>query len=258
MKGFFAFILFSAFAIVCNAQYISINKPKYRIVHRDTINIKGVIYDYLGRPVTGAQILSKNNELTFDGFYVYTSTDLEGKFVLNGALVTDTLEIHFNKVISVINKGSRYLEIHLPPVTEDVAPPLLSTEVTAKRMVKKKATSTFKVITNAMINDYYGINGYFEYPAASPKQFVDDVKAKVIYPKKAIDNNIEGEVVIGFTIEKDGTLLNFKTIRSIGYGCEEAVINAIKTSYHWKPAGKNGRPVLSESSMAIDFKLEDR
>ncbi len=114
------------------------------------------------------------------------------------------------------------------------------------------------MITNAQILDYFGIvirqNAHF--PGGTEK-FITIVKNKIIYPEKAIQNNIEGDVEIGFAIERDGSVDDLRVIRDIGYECEYAVINAIKESPKWNPAILIGRPVITQSSITINFKLTD-
>lgn len=56
------------------------------------------------------------------------------------------------------------------------------------------------------------------------------LQKRIIYPEEAIENDIEGIVSIQFTIDEEGNTTNFSTIQGIGYGCEEAVIKAIKQS----------------------------
>jgi len=256
-------ILTSGFIVlICNfgkAQYISIDKPKYKVVHQDTINIKGIVYDAFKNPVPLVQIHSKNKQYAFDGLYNYTITHPDGRFELRGALVKDTLDVFASKKYSFVNNGSRYIEITLPPLYphNDVT---LSAEVVSPRRAKK-ITPAFKIVTNANINDYYGITHYLfiraEYPGGFEK-FIENIKKKIIYPAKSIENNIEGEVEIGFSIQKDGSFFNYQVIKGIGYGCDEAVINTIKNSGRWRPAFLNGLVVTDQSSVTIIFRLTDK
>ena len=89
-------------------------------------------------------------------------------------------------------------------------------------------------------------------------KFIDLVKSKIVYPEKAITNNIEGEVKIGFVIEKDGSIVNPRVLQGIGYGCDEEVMKAILLSPKWVPTTENGRPVTASEVIAIDFKLTDK
>ncbi|MEM6299346.1 MAG: hypothetical protein AAF740_11725, partial [Bacteroidota bacterium] len=63
-------------------------------------------------------------------------------------------------------------------------------------------------------------------PECGFKEFMNYVRENVRYPISASRICIEGRVIIGFTVEKDGTLSNFESPRPLGYGLEEAVIEA--------------------------------
>ncbi|WCT11614.1 energy transducer TonB [Mucilaginibacter jinjuensis] len=259
MKTILVFVLLLFILSACHAQFIPPYKPKYKIVKQDTINIRGIVLDILNNPVTELQIRSKNKHYFYEGLNPYTYTDKQGRFELRGALINDTLDCFRLKKMSVINNGSRYLEIHLPLLTTDTSRKP-SAEVTAKR-VKKRTIPTFNVITNSDISDYYGVAGdmivnsdqLVDYP-----KYLDSIKLLVHYPEKAIKNNIEGTVIIGFDILKDEQFDNFKIIRGIGYDCDEAVITAIKNGPKRHPGINNGRPVKSQSSVTINFKLTDK
>ena len=48
------------------------------------------------------------------------------------------------------------------------------------------------------------------------------------YPKKAEENNIEGTVVVQFDMDSNCMFVNFRILKSLGYGCDEETIKAIK------------------------------
>jgi TonB family protein len=257
MKNTLLTFILSFALLTCRAQFISVYKPKYKKVTRDTINIKGIVYDASGNPVPSLRFTSKNDELIYDGYKIYSSTDKDGKFEIRGALPNDTLNYYWNERMWLPVSGSRFLEIHLPPlILPKIAIDTIS--VSIKRTASKKIP-VFKVVTNAAINDWYGINGDLPFRVLPmQKEFSSYVKSNVVYPEKAIANNIEGLVEIGFTIEKDGRLTDFKILRGIGYGCDEAVINALKKSPVWRPGILNGRLITATTSVTINFKLTEK
>lgn len=75
------------------------------------------------------------------------------------------------------------------------------------------------------------------------------------YPKEARENKIEGKVIVQFIINKDGTPTDFKVIQGIGYGCDEAAVEAFKKMPKWKPATVNGQPVRFRTQMGYLYKL---
>lgn len=75
------------------------------------------------------------------------------------------------------------------------------------------------------------------------------------YPEEARKNKIEGKVVVQFIINEDGTCSNFEVIKGIGYGCDEAAVEAFKKMPKWIPGQVNGKPVKVRSQMAYNYKL---
>lgn len=75
------------------------------------------------------------------------------------------------------------------------------------------------------------------------------------YPKEARANKIEGKVVVEFIINADGTPSDFKVVQGIGYGCDEAAVEAFKKMPKWKPAMVNGKPVKVKRQMGYIYKM---
>jgi TonB family protein len=79
--------------------------------------------------------------------------------------------------------------------------------------------------------------------------------SRLRYPVRARENKIQGKVYIGFVIEKNGSLSDFKVIRGIGGGCDEEAIRVLKLSPLWKPGYSNGKPVRTSYTLPITFQL---
>lgn len=85
------------------------------------------------------------------------------------------------------------------------------------------------------------------------------------YPEEAVSKGIERRVNIYFVVEKDGTLSELKTVKSIEVGKNEAEIEAIlesraieailATSGQWEPGRQRGQTVRTRMVMPIVFKL---
>lgn len=75
------------------------------------------------------------------------------------------------------------------------------------------------------------------------------------YPQEAIDNEIQGTVVIQFIVDKEGTVSDVEAISGPEELRAEAV-RVIKKSGKWTPAVQNGRQVKSYKKQPIVFRLE--
>lgn len=87
------------------------------------------------------------------------------------------------------------------------------------------------------------------------------VYSNIRYPQKAIENNIEGTVVVRFVVEPDSTVSSPEVLRDIGEGCGVEVLRVIElinqAGARWKPGKVGGRPVRSYFTLPIKFKLEE-
>jgi protein TonB len=75
------------------------------------------------------------------------------------------------------------------------------------------------------------------------------------YPKRAVDGNTEGRVLIGFIVNKEGEIDDVKVIRSIGDGCDEEAVRVIHKMPKWKPGKNNGRLVNVFYNLPVTFQL---
>jgi len=75
------------------------------------------------------------------------------------------------------------------------------------------------------------------------------------YPQEAIDNEIQGTVVIQFIVDKEGNVSDVEAISGPEELRAEAV-RVIKKSGKWTPAVQNGRQVKSYKKQPIVFRLE--
>lgn len=73
-------------------------------------------------------------------------------------------------------------------------------------------------------------------------------------PPKALQSNIQGRVIVSFTVNEKGELSDFSIIRSLGFGCDEEAIRIIKNGPKWFPATKEDTPVLSSNEVVVRFR----
>lgn len=100
---------------------------------------------------------------------------------------------------------------------------------------------------------------YIIYQMAIPeggfRAFRKYLEKAIRYPQDAAENKIEGKVTLEFTVTTNGELTNFKIIKSIGYGCDEALINAVRNGPGWNPSTRNNRPASEVVRVRYNFKL---
>jgi TonB family protein len=75
------------------------------------------------------------------------------------------------------------------------------------------------------------------------------------YPDHARDNNIQGVVMLGFVVKKDGTLKDLKVLKAVDEELEREALRVISNSPVWQPASYFGIPVNIYYSIPVNFAL---
>lgn len=77
------------------------------------------------------------------------------------------------------------------------------------------------------------------------------------YPKICIDMGITGTVLVGFIVEKDGTITDVKTLVSVYPDLDQEAVNVIKKSPKWIPGKQMSKPVRVYYQIPIKFTLNN-
>lgn len=80
------------------------------------------------------------------------------------------------------------------------------------------------------------------------------LKSKVVYPALAQRAGIQGKVILNFIIDKNGNPSQITVVKGIGFGCDEAAVEAVKAT-KFIPGEQRGKPVKVLLTLPIDFKL---
>ena len=82
------------------------------------------------------------------------------------------------------------------------------------------------------------------------------ISKKLEYPEKALDQRIQGTVLVEFVVERDGSITDVHSLNDIGGGCTEAAVRLAKGLPKFKPGLDNdGKPVRILYRLPIRFVL---
>ena len=75
------------------------------------------------------------------------------------------------------------------------------------------------------------------------------------YPYDALVNKETGEVIIAFTVGMDGHISGVRVVRSVSESLDAEAVRVVGKMRSWRPGKKNGRPVMAEMTIPINFKV---
>jgi protein TonB len=94
-----------------------------------------------------------------------------------------------------------------------------------------------------------------EYPGG-PAAWLRYLNKNFRYPEDAVNNEIQGTVVVQFIVDKEGNVSDVEAVDGPDKGgLRQEAIRVIKQSGKWIPAIQNGRNVKSYKKQPVQFKL---
>lgn len=150
-----------------------------------------------------------------------------------------TVEMLENAQIGQENvKGEVFTELVIPP--DEMAKPGKGEVIGVK--AKEEETLLFA----EQQPEFFGGN----------EAFANFLQKNLKYPRAAAQAGVQGRVFVEFTVGIDGKIEKAKTIKGIGFGCDEEAIRVVSLMPHWMPGKQSGRPVRVSFTLPIAFQLE--
>lgn len=82
------------------------------------------------------------------------------------------------------------------------------------------------------------------------------VQQNVRFPQIALENGIQGRVVVTFVIEKDGRLTNIEVLQTPDRSLSDEAIRVLNKSPKWSPGKQRNQPVRVKYTLPVDFRVQ--
>ncbi|HOY04423.1 MAG TPA: energy transducer TonB [Saprospiraceae bacterium] len=103
--------------------------------------------------------------------------------------------------------------------------------------------------------DTYGVNKMPGFPGGE-RDLMTYLGKNIEYPTLAKEANIEGIVVLGFIVGKDGSINDVKILKDIGGGCGKEALRVVSNMPAWVPGEANGHAVKVRFTLPVRFRLQ--
>lgn len=77
----------------------------------------------------------------------------------------------------------------------------------------------------------------------------------LVYPKEAVENGVQGRVIVRFVIDKEGKVKDVKVLRGIDPACDNEAKRVVSIMPDWTPGKQNGRAVATYFTLPFTFRL---
>ena len=76
------------------------------------------------------------------------------------------------------------------------------------------------------------------------------------YPKYAVENGIQGRVLVDFVIDEKGQVRDVKVVRGQHQVLDDEAVRVVSASPKWRPGRQRGKKVKVALTVAVEFRLE--
>lgn len=99
---------------------------------------------------------------------------------------------------------------------------------------------------------YTTLDVYPMFPGG-PQALLLYLRTNIQYPALAMKMGVQGEVMVVFMVETDGSVTNVSVTKGISKECDEEAIRVFKTMPRWEPGRRYGKPVRVHIRMPVVF-----
>lgn len=115
----------------------------------------------------------------------------------------------------------------------------------------------FKKDDRVDLGSFGDYSSYYSFPGDS-KEMNRLVNEHLVYPKEALERGIEGTVLCGATIDKEGYLVDVYIIQGVDELLDNAVLDAIAKFPRFIAARQLGRKLSAKIKIPIQFQIKNK
>ena len=82
------------------------------------------------------------------------------------------------------------------------------------------------------------------------------LRDNIHYPTVAAENGVQGRVVVGFVVERDGSITDVNVLRSVDPSLDREAMRVVKSMPRWTPGKQNGSAVRVKYQVPVTFRLQ--
>ena len=95
-----------------------------------------------------------------------------------------------------------------------------------------------------------------EFPNGGMAGLMQYLSKNIKYPTIAQENGTQGRVTVQFVVNRDGSIVDAKVVRSVDPYLDKEALRVINTMPKWKPGMQRGKPVRVKFTVPVMFRLQ--
>jgi TonB family protein len=115
---------------------------------------------------------------------------------------------------------------------------------------------TWNIVFANCTPEYTGDSIAPSFPGGDNALF-EKLRKEIRYPQIALESGIDGFVIVKFTVNRDSTISDIRTLRDNRENyCSKEVIRVLEKLPKWNPASEKGQPISGDFVLKAYFEYE--
>jgi protein TonB len=82
------------------------------------------------------------------------------------------------------------------------------------------------------------------------------LSSNIKYPVVAQENGVQGRVIVGFVVERDGSITDVNILKSVDPSLDREAARVVRSMPRWTPGKQNGQAVRVKYNVPVTFRLQ--
>ena len=156
----------------------------------------------------------------------------------------EVVEVALPEEFKVVDDNEEVAKISIVSVDQDRELPPPPVIVQPVQTVEEPEDQIFEIVENPAVP-----------PTGDIPSLLKWIANHIEYPQSALDNNIQGKVVLRFVVEKDGSIGDVVVARKVDPALDKEAVRVLKSMPKWTPGKQRGKAVRSYFTLPIAFVL---
>lgn len=156
----------------------------------------------------------------------------------------EVVEVQLPEEFKVVDDNKEVAKISIVSVDQDRELPPPPVIVQPVQTVEEPEDQIFEIVENPAVP-----------PTGDIPSLLKWIANHIEYPQSALDNGIQGKVVLRFVVEKDGSIGDVIVARKVDPALDKEAVRVLKSMPKWTPGKQRGKAVRSYFTLPISFTI---
>ena len=170
---------------------------------------------------------------------------------LNAETVTDV--VYQQPKQEVVKNGRQETAVEAAPINEVAVTEQTTAPAAEPTMPERESLQKDSVGVQEKSYDVVEVMPQFP---GGPAAMLQYMAMNIRYPKEASDKNVEGRVIAGFVVEKDGSISDARVVKSVDPLLDAEALRVVNSMPNWTPGMQDGKPVRVKYTIPVTFRLQ--